>query len=210
MSLAEPLPLPSSVVQVEEQTTSFSCLPPHLQLLILAASGAPFNTCKAAAAVLSDTNLLVTWLRACKPFPVLLATAHQRWDVCQRLRFCGNFAACEVDLQLSLLLAARRGQLQAVRALLQLVQLPPGPTITEHMQRTKCPYQGGQLKGKALTGDSHKAVKLMHPLVAAAAGGHLEVCEVLLAAGAGADAVASAARKAAEGGHLAVCLCFGK
>jgi hypothetical protein len=96
------------------------------------------------------------------------------------------------------------GSSKLVNTLLQLVQLPPGPTITEHMQRTKCPYQGGQLRGKAPTGDSHKAVKLMHPLVAAAAGGHLEVCEVLLAAGVGADAVASAARKAAEGGHLAV------
>jgi hypothetical protein len=66
------------------------------------------------------------------------------------------------------------------------------------------PGGGGQPSGKALKEDPYTALNFMHPLAAAAAGGHLEVCKVLLTAGVGAVTAVSALCKAAKGGHLEV------
>jgi ankyrin repeat protein len=183
----------------EEQTTSFSCLPPHLQSLILAYSGASLSTCKAAAAIISDAPLLATWLRISKSFAFMRASLIQRWDVCRHLLSSG-YAASEPEFQLALVYVAGSGQLQLVNTLLGLVQLPPGPTKEKWESR----WSYSREEQVARKPDLYEAVNQKHPLCAAAAGGHLEVCRVLLAAGVGPVTARSAMCEAAKSGHLEV------
>jgi ankyrin repeat protein len=196
--------VPHDAVCKEQTTCSFSCLPSHLQSLILAHGGAPLNTCKAAAAIVSDAALLASWLMVRRPVLLLLFACDRlkRWDVCQHLlSLDSRYTAAkrepcnESELYAVLSVAALKGQLKLVNAILSLVKLHPGPTKDSWGDREEV---------RAAQGDVFAAVGRCHPLPAAASGGHLEVCRVLLAAGVTGVTAREALCRAACHGHLEV------
>jgi ankyrin repeat protein len=147
----------------------------------LALGGAQLTTCKAAAAISSDTRLLAAWLRAVSHAPFLLACKGEQWKVALYLLSSDGLQIPCQHLKLALNLAAARGQAQLVEAILPLMK---------PIDDTSSAINGNP------AGD-------LHPLVWAALQGHVDVCKAFLTAkAAGPRAARDAACAAAASGHL--------
>jgi hypothetical protein len=66
-------------------STVFCHLPFHLQHIIFALAAAPLNTCGAAAEISQDDKLICQWLLAKDNQPLLTASKHKLWDVCEHI-----------------------------------------------------------------------------------------------------------------------------
>jgi hypothetical protein len=94
------------------QATTFSHLPLHLQSQLCALAGAPLSTCKAAAHLAGDPQLVAQWLRLARRWPLLTAAKHGLWDICQLLLKCeGPINDCVAAAVIRLAAKARQVQL---------------------------------------------------------------------------------------------------
>jgi hypothetical protein len=105
-------------VDVQADASSFNSLPQHLQCIILAASGAPLNTCKAASLIAQDSDLTGQWLLATCNKPLLTAAKHGLWDACQRLLDAGE-CRTTADIYLAAYYAATAGETVTLARLLE-------------------------------------------------------------------------------------------
>jgi ankyrin repeat protein len=108
-------------VDGQADTSSFSCLPLNLQCIILAASGAPLNTCKAASLISQDSELTAQWLLITCSKPLLKAAKHRLWDTCSHL-LGAEVCHTSADIHFAAYFAAGAGETATLARLLEVAQ----------------------------------------------------------------------------------------
>jgi ankyrin repeat protein len=201
--------------QEAAEETAFQTLPVDLQQWVFARAGAPFNTGKAAAAVAKDASLLAVWLTASVQHPLLTASQLKAWDTCTALlSSSSSYLPSEYDLFHATVYASEAGQLELVHSLISRgawqawlwgetdahLSLP----VDDHYLNNSIWDRLKHITSAKEIDEARAVVRLRHPLVGAAANGHLEVCRLLLAKGVHARAARKALLAAAKYGHLPV------
>jgi hypothetical protein len=195
----------------------FQDLPLHLQHLVFVSAAASLTTCKVSAGIAEDDGLIAQWLLAkiprnsCIPAcPLLTASKHELWDVCERMINTYQYIPTLEELQAALPLAARGGRFSLIVCLLKWC-------CHEHHGRCTCQALSLALTYAAAKGDvpicrlltQHHAVGPQQARTAvceAAKAGQIQALQFLLSSRPDASSPSLCGSPmccAAEGGHVA-------